>query len=232
MFKTSNDSDLIHFLVGESKVNQLGDDNMKILREDSNVIANCENLSLTMTNGMDGLLDNDMLDTRQLLGPYLQELNVVMSLLNEDGKTTSETPLFVDFSKLKETMVDYEIVFCPLKKLKYFVEIQNRSREISLFKKVLENTAEEEDINYEKRISPLFNQMMNEKESFVIKNDLVFKIRFPKKGEKHNFCLILETPDCERKMVQLHVSLLHRGYIFLNAAYNVTYYTPGSIRIA
>ena len=74
--------------------------------------------------------------------------------------------------------------------------------------------------------------MYTTKESFFIKDQLVFKLRFPKRGEKHSFCLVLEVPDCERKMAQIHTNLLHRGYIFLNAAYNVMFYTPGSVRIA
>ena len=227
MFRTSNKSDLIHFIVGESKVNQLGPESMIVLREDSNVISQHEGLSLTMTNGMDGIMDNDMMDSRQLLGPYLQELNVVFTLLVEDGKLQVDEPLFADFDQLKSAMDKYQIAFCPPKKLKYFVEIQNRSREIALMKKVLENVASEEEVNYENRISSFFNQMFTTKESFFIKDQLLFKLRFPKKGEKHSFCLVLEAPDCERKMAQIHTNLLHRGYIFLNAAYNVMFYTPG-----
>ena len=173
MFKTSNDSTLMDFIVGESKVNQLSADSMKMLREDSNAISQHEGLSVAVTNHVGGLLDNEMMDSRQILGPYLQELNVIHTLLKEDGKQPSEIPLFKSYAEMEEYMEKYEITFCPPKRLTYYKEIQNRSRPISLMKKVLQNTASEEEINYEARICPFFNQMKNKKESFFLKNDFL-----------------------------------------------------------
>ena len=61
--------------------------------------------------------------------------------------------------------------------------------------------AEEEEVNLKKRVSSFFNEIYNIKEQLFIKDDLLFVIRMPKKGERHNFCLILGKNDAIRKLI-------------------------------
>ena len=232
LFYTSNKSDLIDYLIGETKVNTFHDKEMQVLREDTAFLIDHQDLLQPILNGMDGLIDNDILNHRLILATYLQEMNVINNVLASKNQKMDEEPLFQTWNEVKKSMEDHRLTDLLDKKLAYFVEVQSRSKPISLLKKVLMGDADEEEVNLTKRTSNLFNELFNSKESLFIKNSLLFKIRFPRKKEHHNFCLILEPNDCERKMIQLHSKHLHRGYIFLFAIYSVSFYTPGALKIA
>ena len=231
-FQTANKSDLIHFLVGESKVNTLHVDAMKQLREDSTFIAQNEDLLLPITNGIDGMVDNDIMDQRVILSTYLQEVNVIEAILKEKNEHLDKEVLFDDWDQIKNAIKDYKLSDICTKKLSYFIEIQNRSSDIALLKKVVLKEAEEEEVNLKKRVSSFFSEIYNIKEQLFIKDDLLFVIRMPKKGERHNFCLILEKNDAVQKMIQLHSSHLHRGYMFLYSIFSVNFFTPSALKLA
>ena len=231
-FHTGNNSDLIHYLIGETKVNPLHPSEMTILREDTTFMLHNPDLLLPILNGMNGLIDNEIMDSRLILGLYLQEVNVIHHSYHLNDKPSDPEPLFNSWDEIKRSINDYKLADFVDKKMSYFTEIQNRSKAISLMKQVLENTASEEEVNLTKRTSALFNDLFNAKESLFIKNSLLFKIRFPKKGEKHNFCLVLEETDAERKLIQLHSKHLHRGYIFLFSIFSINFYALNALKMS
>ena len=99
-------------------------------------------------------------------------------------------------------------------------------------KKILENQqVSEVEIDHERRNDALFNILWNNRESLMVIENLVFRIKFPKKGESHQFCLVLENCDAERKLVSLH-SKNHRGHIYLWTVFCKDFYTPNSFRLA
>merc|ERR1712015_450438 len=115
---------------------------------------------------------------------------------------------------------------------KYFIEVQARSESISLMKQVLLGGGDEEQINLRRRTDSFFQEMFASKESFVVHSDLLFKIRFPKRGDQFSCLLVLERSDAERKLASLHVKHLHRGYIFLYAIFSRRFYAKGMVKLA
>ena len=231
-FQTSNDSDLIHFLIGETKVNTLHPLSMKQLREDTHFLIENENLLLPITSAIGGIMDNEIFDNRIMLSTYLQELNVIETMLKEKNDGIEREPLFENWDQIKSTIENHKLSDICTRKLSYFSEIQNRSKDIDLLKKMLTNEASEEDVNLQKRTSPFFNDLYNMKEQLFLKNDLLFIIRMPKKNERHNFCLVIEHNDSVRKMVHLHCKHLHRGYVFLYSIFSINFYTPSALKLA
>ena len=69
-FHSQNGSDLIDFLAGESKVNDLNPLTMKVIREDTSFIIQNDDLLMPITNGLDGIISNEVMDHRQILAIY------------------------------------------------------------------------------------------------------------------------------------------------------------------
>ena len=100
-------------------------------------------------------------------------------------------------------------------KLRYMKEIQNRSKPISMMVKILKGEKVDElSVDHERRSSFLFAKLFNNQQSLVVIDGLLFRAIFPTEGQTHQFCLVLENADAERRMVSLH-SKEHRGHIYL-----------------
>ena len=133
---TEDGSDFIDYLVGDSLANPLGEEEMKVLRQDSHFIAKNDDLVMSILNGMDGLIDNEIMSSRMILSVYLQELNVITQLLEKNDKSIENEPLFDSWEELKETVRKYKLTDNCSRKFNYFIEIQKRSTAISLMKKI------------------------------------------------------------------------------------------------
>ena len=230
-FITKKKADLIDFVTNESGYNAFNQEYMNKLRVDSHAIASEPELYVSILNGIDGIVENDMYGSRQLLGTYLQEHHVIASILEEKG-VRQEEPLFQNWQELKDVAKQYKLTEHASKKLGYLEEVQKRSKAISLMVKLLRNEkVDEAVIDYERRSDSFFNILYNNKESLFLKGNLLFRCRFPQKGEKHSFLLCLEKSDGERRLVSLHARE-HRGHLYTWALFNRDYYTPGSFQLA
>ena len=110
--------------------------NMTKLRQDSHFIASKPSLHNTITNGMDGIIDESAYESRLLLATYLQEANVVFKILSVNNLESQET-LFKSYKELKEAAQKFKISDFYKKKMPYLREIQGRSNSISLIKRIL-----------------------------------------------------------------------------------------------
>ena len=77
-----------------------------------------------------------------------------------------------------------------------------------------------------------FQILFDAKESLLIHSGLLFKLRFPKRGEKFNICLVLEQQDAIRKMTSMHAQFMHRGFMVLLAVFSKSYYTTQMTKLA
>ena len=231
IFVTSKNHDLIHYITKDAGKNEFSEAYMSKLREDSHVIASEPLLCNSMKSSMDGLLDGSIYESRQLLSTYLQEANVVFQLLEKENKRPEEN-LFQSWDELKKKAKEYRISEFYSKQKPYLLEIQRRSKAISLMKRILENQQVPEiEIDHERRSDSLFQILWNNKDSLFVMDQLVFRARFPKKGESHHFCLVMENNDAERRLVSLH-SKNHRGHIYDWTVFCRDFYTPNSFRLA
>ena len=90
---------------------------------------------------------------------------------------------------------------------------------------------DEIQVDFERRSNDLFRILINNVESLMIIKNLLFRFRFPNKGEGHQICLVMEASDAERKMVSIH-SKQHRGHLFLFTVFSRDYYTPQAFKLA
>ena len=230
-FRSANKEDLVSFITKEAKVNDFTDDYMKMLREDSHFIAQEPSLSSVLTNGMDAIVDNDTFESRQLLSTYLLEVNVIFKSLGDPNVETQEN-LFKDWEELKAAARKYKLLEGCGKRLHYLREVQQRSRTITLIKDLVDGVqVDQEQVDYERRSEGLFRTLYDNIESLVTIDGLLFRVKFPVRGEKHQFCLVLEKGDAERRLISLH-SKEHRGHIYLYALFSRDFYTPSALRLA
>ena len=231
-FKTNNKEDLIRFITKEAQTNDFSQEYMNVLREDSHFIASEPQLSSTITNGMDGIIENDIFSSRLLLSTYLQEVNVIFKLLGVNNLESHEN-LFETWDELKEAAKKFKIAEGYGKRLSYLREVQNRSKAITLAKRIVSGLVDVDDdeVDCERRSDGLFRTLHNNIESLVVIDGLLFRAKFPVRGEPHKFCLVLENGDAERRLVSLHAKE-HRGHIYLYTLFSKDFYTPGALRLA
>ena len=230
-FVTKKNKDLIDFITSESGRNEFTPEYMAVLREDSHYIATEPVLCNSISSSMDGILDESIYESRQLLSTYLQEVNVIFSLLDVEGGRPEEN-LFKNWEELRQNAEKYKISEAYSKKMPYLLEVQRRSKAISLIKRILQKEeVSEMEVDHERRTDTLFQILYNNQESLFIMHDLVFRAKFPKKGESHHFCVVLENSDAERRLVSLH-SKEHRGHLYLYTIFSKDFYTPSGFRLA
>ena len=231
VFRSETNEDLVRFITKESHVNALSEEYMATLREDSHFIASQPSLCQSITNGMDGIIDGGAYESRLLLATYLQEVNVIFSLLGDKNLEVQEN-LFESWADLKEAAAKFRLFQGQGKRFRYFREVQRRSRAISLAKELVNGgKADEVEVDVLRRNDELFRILYNNFDALVIIDDLLFRAKFPMKGENHRFCLVLEYGDAERKMITLH-SVEHRGHIYLYTLFCRDYYTPNALQLA
>ena len=230
-FRTKDNKDLIHFVTKDAHNNDFSPEYMAKLRQDSHFIASKPSLHNTITNGMDGIIDESAYESRLLLATYLQEANVVFKILNVNNLESQET-LFTSYKELKEAAQKFKISDFYKKKMPYLREIQGRSKSISLIKRILNGEkVDDVEVDYERRSDTLFTKLHNSIESLVMIDGLVFKAKMPVKGESHQFCLVLENSDAERRMASLHAKQ-HRAHVYLYTLFCKDFWTPSAFRLA
>ena len=231
VFRSTLNEDLIRFITKESHVNAMSESYMATLREDSHFIASQPSLHRSITNGMDGIVDNGAYESRLLLSTYLQEVNVIFNILGV-GNLEKQENLFNNWADFKDAAAKFKVSKSDNKRFKYFVEVQRRSRAISLAKELAKGGKPNEvEVDFLRRNNELFCILHNNLEALFVIDDLLFRAKFLMKGENHQFCLVLENSDAERKMISLH-SIEHRGHIYLYALFCRDYYTPNSLQMA
>ena len=136
------------------------------------------------------------------------------------------------YKELKEVAPKFKISDFYKKKMPYLREIQGRSKSISLIKRILNGEkVDDVEVDYERRSDTLFTKLHNSIESLVMIDGLVFKAKMPVKGESHQFCLVLENSDAERRMASLHAKQ-HRAHVYLYTLFCKDFWTPSAFRLA
>ena len=230
-FRSAEGKDLIEYIAGESRLNPYTESFMHILRQDTHFIGTNRMLSALVTNGSQGLIENSLYGDRLHLSLALQEIAVLQDVNKQKNIELDAPPLFKDFQEVKRLVKEYKLSEQIAKNLKYYLAVQQNSREIELMKSVLNNKENEEEVDLLKRTSPFFRTLYNEKESFIIDSGLLLKIRFPLEFESHVITVVLPPEDARRKFLQIH-NKAHRQFLYCYSVFCRSFFTIGAINLA
>ena len=230
-FRRKEGEEFSDILYGGITCSTFSREEMQKLRIDSHAIAQEPKFWHLILNPWDSMIENHVAGSGHHLVMDLREINYIQAYLNSVGKEIPQEPLCTSYDDVKE-MLDYpELSRYAKTQLKYFSAIQTRDHAMITLVKLVRSdiSIDHSDVNFHRQNDTLFNKLYHNLNSLMFIETLLFRVKFPLKGEQARCSLILPEVDFERVAIKRH-TVGYRGAQWLYAMM-AEFYTVGIKRI-
>ena len=181
-------------------------------RQDIAVISRYKELAETVLDPYDGMYDPTVVNNGPDLNDHLHTINAIRIYCEENNLDLRTEPLFTSMEEVKENLNRAHLSNEIRAKKRYFKAAQKREMNLRLIYDVVTGKIPATHNNCEilKRTDALFHTLFHDLESVVVHEGLLFRIKFPAKGQSMRCCVILNSEDAYRMVRRFH-NLSHRG---------------------
>ena len=155
---------------------------------------------------------------------FLAEVNFILYTVGPQD----ESPLFETYEEAHRFFQKGHLANEIRDNHKYFLSCQTRDLDFIVLRKLLkgELTMQDNDIDVIRRTSRLARILLDDWQSVFLFSNLIFRLIFPKKGDRARAVLCLPPQDLSRLAVRHH-QICHRGSVFTYTVLACKYWCPG-----
>ena len=201
----------------------------KIYRQDSLMITKTPDLLATIISDTpDGILSDGF---GHEMGPTIDYLAEINFILHTAGPQ-EESPLFESYEDAHKYLKKGHLADEIQSNHKYFLSCQTRDLDFIVLRKLLkgELTMQDHDIDVIRKTSRMARILLDDFQSVFLFSNLIFRLIFPKKGDKARAVLCLPSQDLARLATRHHLTC-HRGSIFTYTVLACKYWCPSMYNV-